>query len=69
MLKRVITAWRNSMPDLNFKIQDTIAQGDKVAMRLTRSGSYRAIFFPTPLPPHRVILRETFTPAALGPRH
>jgi predicted ester cyclase len=46
MLHRVITAWRTSMPDLNFKIEDTIAQGDKLAMRLTLTGSYRAILFP-----------------------
>jgi|SRR5215472_10135494 len=50
MLKSVITAWRNSMPDLNLKIEDTIALGDKIAIRLTLTGSYRAILLPTPLP-------------------
>jgi len=44
-LKRVITAWRNSMPDLNFKIEDTIVQGNKVAMRLSFTGSYEKRLF------------------------
>lgn len=51
MLKRVITAWRNSMPDLNLKIEDTIAQGEKIAVRLTLTGSYQAILFPNTAPP------------------
>lgn len=45
MLKRVISAWRKSMPDLNFKIQDTIVQGDKVAVRVAFTGSYRERLF------------------------
>jgi predicted ester cyclase len=51
MLIRVITFWRRSMPDLNFKIADTIIQGDKVAMRLTYTGTYKAILFPFTLAP------------------
>ena len=39
------------MPDLNFKIEDTIIQGDKVAMRLTLTGTYKTQLFPfTALP-------------------
>jgi hypothetical protein len=38
-LAKVIMSWRKSMPDLNFKIEDTIVQGDRVAMRLTFTGS------------------------------
>ena len=45
MLKRVISAWRKSMPDLNFKIEDTIVQGDMVAMRLTFTGTYKERLF------------------------
>jgi predicted ester cyclase len=44
-LAKVITSWRKSMPDLNFKIEDTIVQGDRVAMRLTFSGSYKERLF------------------------
>jgi steroid delta-isomerase-like uncharacterized protein len=51
MLRKVITFWRQSMPDLNFKIKDTIIQGDKVAMRLTFTGTYKAQLFPFTVPP------------------
>jgi len=44
-LAKVIFSWRKSMPDLNFKIEDTIVQGDRVAMRLTFSGSYKERLF------------------------
>jgi predicted ester cyclase len=46
MLTRVVNAWRDSMPDLNFKIEDTIVQGNKVAMRLTFTGTYKKRLFP-----------------------
>lgn len=45
MLRRVISAWRKSMPDLNFTIQDTIVEGDKVAMLLSFTGSYKERLF------------------------
>jgi predicted ester cyclase len=44
-LAKAIMAWRKSMPDLSFKIEDTIVQGDRVAMRLTFSGSYKERLF------------------------
>jgi predicted ester cyclase len=46
MLAGVIHAWRDSLPDLNLTIEDTIIQGDKVAMRLTLTGTYKARLFP-----------------------
>jgi predicted ester cyclase len=42
---KVITSWRKSMPDLSFRIEDTIVQGDRVVMRLTFSGSYKERLF------------------------
>jgi predicted ester cyclase len=45
MLKRVIVAWRKAMPDLNFKIEDTLIQGDEVAMRLSFTGTYKERLF------------------------
>ena len=44
-LAKVISSWRKSMPDLNFKIEDTIVQGDRVAMRLIFTGSYKERLF------------------------
>jgi predicted ester cyclase len=51
LLRTVIGTWRRAMPDLNFKIQDTIIQGDKVAMRLTFTGTYKALLFARTIPP------------------
>lgn len=45
LLRKVITVWRRAMPDLNFKIEDTVIQGDTVAMRLSFSGSYKERLF------------------------
>jgi len=50
-LQKVVTAWRKSMPDLHFKIEDTIIQGDKVAMRLSFTGSYKERLFPNTAKP------------------
>lgn len=47
ILSRVIGAWRKSMPDLKFTIEDTVVQGDKVAMRLSFTGSYKERLFPS----------------------
>jgi len=51
ILKRVIVAWRKAMPDLNFKIEDTLVQGDEVAMRLSFTGSYKERLFPNTAAP------------------
>jgi len=51
MLKRVINAWRYSMPDLNFKVEDTMVQGEKVAMRLVFTGTYKHLLFPNTIDP------------------
>src|SRR5215510_1704899 len=63
MLRRVVTTWRKSMPDLNFKIEDTIIEGDKVAMRLSFTGSYKQRLFagtaaPTPEIPRTIRATE-----------
>jgi len=46
LLEKVITNWRKSMPDLTFTIEDTLVQGDKVAMRLSFTGTYKERLFP-----------------------
>ena len=37
---RTVTAWRASMPDLHFTIEDTIVEGDKVVLRASFTGTY-----------------------------
>lgn len=51
MLMRVVTAWRKSMPDLTFKIEDTVIQGDEVAMRLSVIATYKNVLFPFTIQP------------------
>jgi len=51
LLRTVINAWRKSMPDLTFKIEDVIIAGDKVVMRLSFSGSYKSRLFPNTADP------------------
>jgi len=63
MLRRVITTWRKSMPDLHFKIEETIVQDDKVAMLLSFTGSYKQRLFagtaaPTPEIPRTIRATE-----------
>jgi len=63
MLRRVINAWRKSMPDLTFKIEDIMTDGDKVAMRLSFTGSYKERLFagtaaPTPEIPRTIRATE-----------
>lgn len=58
MLERVISTWRKSMPDLTFIVDDTIAQGDKVVLRVTLKGTYKERLFPEtgdpPSPPRLI---------------
>ncbi len=37
--KKLVAYWRQAMPDFHFDLADTIAEGDKVALRLTFSGT------------------------------
>lgn len=51
MLKKVVSTWRDSIPDLDLKIQDTIVQGDKVVLRIFFSGTYKKRMFPNTIQP------------------
>lgn len=51
MLMRVVTAWRRSMPDLAFKIEDIVIQGERVAMRLSVTATYKSVLFPFTVQP------------------
>lgn len=39
-----IVRWRRAFPDFRFTIQDMIAEGDRVAVRLTFTGTHQARF-------------------------
>jgi steroid delta-isomerase-like uncharacterized protein len=40
-LKQLVTALRGAFPDLRFRLEDTVAEGDKVATRWTMTGTHR----------------------------
>jgi predicted ester cyclase len=46
MVAQVVSAWRKSMPDLKFTIEDAIIQGDKVVLRVSFIGTYTKSLFP-----------------------
>jgi predicted ester cyclase len=43
-LKTMVTALRQAFPDLEYSIDDQIAEGDKVAQRLTARGTLKGEF-------------------------
>lgn len=51
MLSRVVKSWRESIPDLQLKVEDTIVQGNKVVMRILMTGTYKKRIFPNTIQP------------------
>lgn len=47
-LKDILRAMRSAFPDLNFAIQEQIAEGDKVASRFEWTGTHQHEFFGVP---------------------
>jgi predicted ester cyclase len=43
-VKQNITAFREAFPDLRWVIQDIVAEGDRVALRLTLHGTHLGVF-------------------------
>jgi len=42
--KQLVTHIRNAFPDLQIVIEDTIAEGDRVAIRYTVTGTHKGVF-------------------------
>jgi predicted ester cyclase len=43
-LKAVVISYRTSFPDLNFTIEESIAEEDKIAYRWTARGTHQAVY-------------------------
>lgn len=44
-VRRIVERWRTAFPDFEFVIEDIVAEGDRVAVRLTFTGTHSARFF------------------------
>ena len=42
--KQIVIAVRTALPDIHFKIDDMVAEGDKVAVRYTWTGTFKGKF-------------------------
>jgi steroid delta-isomerase-like uncharacterized protein len=40
-LKRLVAGWRSAFPDLRFTIEDMLADDDRVAVRMTMTGTHQ----------------------------
>lgn len=55
----VVKRWRTGFPDFHFTIADTIVEGDKVAMRLTFTGTQQGVFWGTAPTGKRINVTQT----------
>ena len=44
----IIAMMRSGFPDVQWRLEETIAEGDKIAARFTMSGTHRGAFFGVP---------------------
>ena len=47
-LKQTVTMFRTAFPDLQFSVEDMIAEGDKVVSRITMRGTHKGEFMGIP---------------------
>ncbi len=52
--RRIVTAIMQSFPDMKFRIEDMIAEGDKVVTRLTWSGTQTGAYMGAPATGRRI---------------
>ena len=59
-VKKVISIWRSSFPDLKVKVEDIIAEGDKVAFLVTWTGTHQGDFDGIAPTGNKIEFSETF---------
>ena len=57
-IKGAVSSHRTSFPDWNERVDDIIAEGDRVAMRITSTGTQRGSFMGSPPSGRKVSIQE-----------
>jgi steroid delta-isomerase-like uncharacterized protein len=57
-LKRVIREFRSAFPDLRAEVEDVVAEGDRLAMRVSISGTNLGAFFGKPASGKRIEIEQ-----------
>ena len=57
-VKRNVAAFRRAFPDLTWTVEDVVAEGDRVALRLTLHGTHRGEFRGIATNGRRVTMQE-----------
>lgn len=68
-LKQWVTALRAAFPDFRYRIDDMIAEGDKLAVRVTARGTHQGEFLGIPPTGRRVSWTEMHMPRIVGGKH
>jgi predicted ester cyclase len=55
----VVKRWRTGFPDFHFTIEDTIVEGDKVAMRMIFTGTQQGTFWGNPPSGRKISVTQT----------
>lgn len=55
-IEQIVQGYRRGFPDLEVKVTDTVAQGDKVVIRWRAAGTHRGDFFGVPASSQRVTI-------------
>ena len=58
-IKQIVSMYRNAFPDTEFEINDLILEGNKVAARLTVSGTHKGALMGIPATGKRVTITGT----------
>lgn len=57
-LEEIVTRWKQAFPDLRFQVDDLVAEGDKVAARLSYRGTHKGEWKGMPPSGNRVHVQE-----------
>ena len=57
-LKQAITEFRTGFPDLRAEVDDMVGEGDRLALRVTITGTHQGPFFGTPPTGHAVEVEQ-----------